>query len=92
MRLPQSAVSRAAVSTILFGPNEFGGRRDAIIGPQIGASLMARFKIDGASYFMAAAVPLLAIVAGLGTFDDASLRAPGSALCDPSTSSRAARA
>ena len=50
-----------------------------MIGPQIGANLMAHFKIHGAFYLMAAAVPLLPLMAGLGTFDDASRRAPGSA-------------
>jgi MFS family permease len=37
----------------------------SVLGPLIGASLMARFEIDGLFYFMAAAVLLLAIVAGL---------------------------
>jgi MFS family permease len=37
----------------------------SVLGPLIGASLMARFKIDGVFYFMAAAVLLLALVAGL---------------------------
>lgn len=36
----------------------------SVLGPLIGASLMARFEIDGLFYFMAAAVVLLAIVAG----------------------------
>jgi MFS family permease len=36
----------------------------SVLGPLIGASLMARFEIDGVFYFMAAAVLLLAIVAG----------------------------
>jgi hypothetical protein len=37
-----------------------------VLGPLIGASLMARFEIDGVFYFMAAAVAVLAFVAGLG--------------------------
>ena len=39
----------------------------SVLGPLIGASLMARFEIDGVFYFMAAAVLLLAVVAGVGT-------------------------
>ena len=38
-----------------------------MLGPLIGASLMARFEIDGVFYFMAAAVFLLALVAGFGS-------------------------
>ena len=38
----------------------------SVLGPLIGASLMARFEIDGVFYFMAAAVLVLAFVAGLG--------------------------
>ena len=38
----------------------------SVLGPLIGASLMGHFKIDGVFYFMAAAVILLALVAGLG--------------------------
>jgi MFS family permease len=38
----------------------------SVLGPLIGASLMAPFGIDGVFYFMAAAVLLLAIVAGFG--------------------------
>jgi MFS family permease len=37
----------------------------SVLGPLIGASLMAHFEIDGVFYFMAAAVLLLAGVAGL---------------------------
>jgi MFS family permease len=37
----------------------------SVLGPLIGSSLMAHFKIDGVFYFMAAAVLLLALVAGL---------------------------
>ena len=37
------------------------------VGPLIGAILMARFEIDGLFYFMATAVLLLALVAGLGS-------------------------
>jgi MFS family permease len=39
----------------------------SVLGPLIGASLMARFGIDGVFYFMAAAVLLLALVAGFGS-------------------------
>lgn len=39
----------------------------SVLGPLIGASLMARFKIDGVFYFMAAAVLLLVLVASLGS-------------------------
>jgi len=37
----------------------------SVLGPLIGASLMAHFEIDGVFYFMAAAVLLLAVVAGV---------------------------
>lgn len=37
----------------------------SVLGPLIGASLMAHFEIDGVFYFMAAAVLMLAAVAGL---------------------------
>jgi MFS family permease len=40
----------------------------SVLGPLIGASLMTHFEIDGVFYFMAAAVLLLALVAGLGSF------------------------
>jgi MFS family permease len=40
----------------------------SVLGPLIGASLMARFEIDGVFYFMAAAVFVLAFVAGVGGF------------------------
>ena len=36
----------------------------SVLGPLIGAGLMDRFRIDGVFYFMAAAVLLLAVVAG----------------------------
>ena len=39
----------------------------SVLGPLIGASLMARFEIDGVFYFMAAAALLLALVAGFGS-------------------------
>jgi hypothetical protein len=39
----------------------------SVIGPLIGASLMARFEIDGVFYFMAVVVLILAVVAGLGS-------------------------
>ena len=39
----------------------------SVLGPLIGASLMARFGIDGVFYFMAAAVLLLAFIAGFGS-------------------------
>jgi MFS family permease len=38
----------------------------SVLGPLIGASLMSRFELDGVFYFMAAAVLLLAILAGVG--------------------------
>jgi MFS family permease len=38
----------------------------SVLGPLIGASLMAHFEIDGVFYFMAAAALLLAVVAALG--------------------------
>jgi MFS family permease len=37
----------------------------SVVGPLIGASLMAHFEIDGVFYFMATAVLLVAIVAGV---------------------------
>jgi MFS family permease len=40
----------------------------SVLGPLVGASLMAHFEIDGVFYFMAAAVLLLALVAGIGSF------------------------
>ena len=39
----------------------------SVLGPLIGASLMAHFEIDGVFYFMAAAVLLLVLVAGVGS-------------------------
>jgi hypothetical protein len=51
-----------AVSGRLILVNGLG----SILGPLIGASLMAHFEIDGVFYFMAAAVFLLALVAGFG--------------------------
>jgi MFS family permease len=39
----------------------------SVLGPLIGASVMQRFAIDGVFYFMAAAVLLLALVAGVGS-------------------------
>ncbi len=39
----------------------------SVLGPLIGTTLMARFEIDGVFYFMAAAVLLLALVAGFGS-------------------------
>jgi len=45
----------------------------SVLGPLIGASLMARFEIDGVFYFMAATVLVLAMAAGIG-----SLIRPGS--------------
>jgi len=38
----------------------------SVLGPLVGAMLMARFGIDGVFYFMAAAALLLALVAGAG--------------------------
>jgi MFS family permease len=37
----------------------------SVLGPLIGASLMTHFEIDGVFYFMAAAILVLAVVAGL---------------------------
>jgi MFS family permease len=37
----------------------------SVVGPLVGASLMAHFEIDGVFYFMAAVALLLAVVAGL---------------------------
>jgi len=53
-----------AVSGRLILVSGFG----SVLGPLIGASLMARFEIDGVVYFMGAAVFVLASVAGLGNF------------------------
>jgi MFS family permease len=39
----------------------------SVLGPMIGESLMMNFKIDGLFYFMAAAILLLALVAGFGS-------------------------
>jgi MFS family permease len=39
----------------------------SVVGPLIGASLMAHLEIDGVFYFMAAAVVLLAFVSGVGS-------------------------
>jgi MFS family permease len=39
----------------------------SVVGPLIGAILMARFEIDGVFYFMATALLLLALVAGLAS-------------------------
>ena len=40
----------------------------SMLGPLIGASLMTHLEIDGVFYFMAAAVLVLALVAGFGIF------------------------
>jgi len=40
----------------------------SVVGPLISTSLMAHFEIDGVFYFMAAAVLLLAVVAGVSGF------------------------
>jgi MFS family permease len=39
----------------------------SVLGPLVGASLMAHFEIDGVFYFMATSVLLLTLVAGLGS-------------------------
>jgi hypothetical protein len=49
-----------AVSGRLILVSELG----SVIGPLIGASIMARFGIDGLRYFVAAVALLLALVAG----------------------------
>jgi MFS family permease len=59
-RMPADRV--VAVSGRLILVNGVG----SVLGPLIGVSLMARFEIDGVFYFMACAVLLLALVAGLG--------------------------
>ena len=38
-----------------------------MLGPLMGASIMARLEIDGVFYFMAIAVLLLALVVGVGS-------------------------
>jgi MFS family permease len=50
----------------------------SVLGPLIGASLMARFQIDGVFFFMGATVLLLVLVAGVG-----SLMTPASSQRDP---------
>ena len=59
-RMPADRV--VAVSGQLILVSGFG----SVLGPLIGASLMAHFEIEGVFYFMAATVLLLAIVAVLG--------------------------
>lgn len=60
-RMPADRV--VVVSGRLILVSGFG----SVLGPLIGASLMARFEIDGVFYFMATAVFLLALVAGIGS-------------------------
>jgi len=52
-----------AVSGRLILVNGIG----SILGPLIGAALMAHLRIDGVFFFMAAAAVTLGVVAGLGT-------------------------
>jgi MFS family permease len=57
------AESVVAMSGLLILVSGLG----SVVGPLIGAILMARFQIDGVFYFMGIAVLLLALVAGLGS-------------------------
>ena len=59
-RMPADRV--VAVSGRLLLVSGFG----SVLGPLVGAVLMARFDINGVLYFMAAAALLLALVAGAG--------------------------
>jgi len=60
-RMPADRV--VAVSSRLILVSGIG----SVLGPLIGTSLMAHFDIDGVLYFMAAAVLVLAMVAGAGS-------------------------
>jgi MFS family permease len=60
-RMPTDRV--VAVSGRLILVNGIG----SVLGPLMGASIMARLEIDGVFYFMAIAVLLLALVAGVGS-------------------------
>jgi MFS family permease len=58
-RMPADRV--VAVSARLILVSGIG----SVLGPLIGTSLMAHFELDGVFYFMAAALLLLAVLAGL---------------------------
>ena len=60
-RMPADRV--VAVSSRLILLSGIG----SVLGPVIGASLMAHFEIDGVLYFMAVVVVVLSLVAGLGS-------------------------
>ena len=64
----------------------------SVLGPLIGASLMARFEIDGVFYFMAAAALVLALVAGLGSLTTRPQKHREAPFDDPDASSWATRA
>ena len=64
----------------------------SVLGPLIGASLMARFEIDGVFYFMAAAALVLALVAGLGSLTTRPQKNREAPFDDPDASSWATRA
>jgi MFS family permease len=72
-RMPADRVVEVSGQLILV--SGFG----SVLGPLIGATIMAHLEIDGVFYFMAAAVLLLALVAGVGCV----MRAPPRHLDSP---------